>query len=106
MTSEWFGEIFKGDSADTCGGKFPLVSMGGRAEGLRSQTQERQTPSALAEFFKDFIKFFIDLAVMFRRIFLKSTSFIILYTIHKFMKSVDCSQYFVLTSGSKQICLQ
>ena len=26
--------MFEGDSADMCGGKFPLVSMGGRAEGL------------------------------------------------------------------------
>jgi hypothetical protein len=25
---------FEDDSADTCAGKFPLVSMGGRAEGL------------------------------------------------------------------------
>jgi hypothetical protein len=31
MTLERLGEVFKGDSADTCGGKFPLVSMGGRA---------------------------------------------------------------------------
>jgi hypothetical protein len=34
MTSEGLGEIFEGDSADTCAGKFPLVSMGGRSEGL------------------------------------------------------------------------
>ena len=34
MTSEWLGEMFEGDSADTLAGKFPLVSMGGRAEGL------------------------------------------------------------------------
>jgi hypothetical protein len=26
--------MFEGDSADTCSGKFPLVSMGGRAQGL------------------------------------------------------------------------
>ena len=26
--------MFEGDSADMCAGKFPLVSMGGRAEGL------------------------------------------------------------------------
>ena len=30
MTSEGLGEMFEGDSADTCAGKFP----GGRAEGL------------------------------------------------------------------------
>ena len=34
MTSEGLGEMFKGDSADMCAGKFPLVYMGGRAEGL------------------------------------------------------------------------
>jgi hypothetical protein len=34
MTSEGLGELFEGDSADTCGVKFPLVSMGGRAKGL------------------------------------------------------------------------
>ena len=32
MSSEGLGEMFKGDSADTCGGKFPLVSMRVRAE--------------------------------------------------------------------------
>ena len=31
MTSE--GEVFKGDSADISAGKFPLVLMGGRANG-------------------------------------------------------------------------
>ena len=34
MTSEGLGLMFEGDSADMCAGKFPLVSMGGRAEGL------------------------------------------------------------------------
>ena len=32
MTSEGLGEMFEGDSSDMCAGKFPLVSMGGRAE--------------------------------------------------------------------------
>ena len=32
MTSERLGEMFKGDSADRCGGKFPLVSMVGQAD--------------------------------------------------------------------------
>jgi hypothetical protein len=31
MTSEGLWEVFKCDSADKCAGKFPLVSMGGRA---------------------------------------------------------------------------
>ena len=34
MTSEGLGEMFEGDSPDMCAGKFPLVLMGGRAEGL------------------------------------------------------------------------
>ena len=34
MTSKGLGEMFKGDSADTSGRKFPLMSMGARAEGL------------------------------------------------------------------------
>jgi hypothetical protein len=29
MTSEGLGEMFEGDSADTCAVKFPLTSMGG-----------------------------------------------------------------------------
>ena len=33
MTSEGLGEMFEGDSADMCAGKFPLMSMGGQAEG-------------------------------------------------------------------------
>ena len=28
------GKVFEGDSAETCVGKFPLTSMGGRVEGL------------------------------------------------------------------------
>ena len=34
MTYKGLGEMFEGDSGDICDGKFPLVSMGGRAEGL------------------------------------------------------------------------
>ena len=44
MTSEGLGEMFEGDSADTCAGKFPLVSMGGRAEGLACPYPEARTP--------------------------------------------------------------
>ena len=33
MTSGGLGEMFEGDSADMCAWKFPLVSMGGQAEG-------------------------------------------------------------------------
>ena len=34
MTSEGLGEMFRVDSADMCFGQFPLMSKGGRAEGL------------------------------------------------------------------------
>ena len=44
MTSEGLGEMFEGDSADTCAGKFPLVSMGGRAEGLACADLGVRTP--------------------------------------------------------------
>ena len=50
MTSKGLGEMFEGDSADTCAGKFPLVSMGGKRRVSRAQTREREPPSALAEF--------------------------------------------------------
>ena len=48
MTSEGLGEMFEGDSADMCAGKFPLVSMGGRAEdraeGLACSDPGARTP--------------------------------------------------------------
>ena len=52
MSSEGLGEMFEGDSADVCAGKFPQVSMGGGERRVsRAQTRERGPPSALAEFF-------------------------------------------------------
>jgi hypothetical protein len=50
MTSEVLVEVFKGDSADKCAGKFPLVSMGGQANGQAFADGERGPPSARAEF--------------------------------------------------------
>ena len=44
MTSEGLGEMFEGNSADTCAGKFPLVSMGDRAEGLLCADPGARTP--------------------------------------------------------------
>ena len=44
MTSEGLGEMFEGDSADTYAGKFLLVSMGGRAEGLVCADPGERTP--------------------------------------------------------------
>ena len=49
MTSEGLGEMFEGDSADTCGGKFLLPSMGAERRVSCAQTRERGPPSALAE---------------------------------------------------------
>ena len=44
MTSEGLGEMFEGDSADMCVGKFPLTSMTGRAEGLACAEPGARTP--------------------------------------------------------------
>ena len=44
MISEGLGEMFEGDSADMCARKFPLVSMGGRAEGLACADPGARTP--------------------------------------------------------------
>ena len=44
MTSKGLGEMLEGDSADTGAGKFPLVSMGGRAEGLLCADPGARTP--------------------------------------------------------------
>ena len=41
MTSEGLGEMFEGDSADTCAGKFPLTAMGAERRVSRAQTRER-----------------------------------------------------------------
>ena len=43
MTSEGLGEMFEGDSTDMCDGKFPTVSMRGRAEGLVCADLEART---------------------------------------------------------------
>ena len=46
MTSEGLGEMFEGDSADTCARKFPLMLMGERANGPACTDVERGPPSA------------------------------------------------------------
>ena len=57
MTSEGLGEMFEGDSADMCSGKFPLVSMGGRADSQACADGEQGPPSARAEILLVYIKF-------------------------------------------------
>ena len=51
MTSEGLGEMFEGDSADMCAGKFPLVSMGGQAEGLACADPGARTPIGVSGHF-------------------------------------------------------
>ena len=46
MTSEGLGEMFEGDSADTCARKFPHMLMGERANGPACADVERGPPSA------------------------------------------------------------
>ena len=50
MTSEGLGEMFEGDSADMCAGKFPLVLMVGRAEGLACADLGARTPIGASRF--------------------------------------------------------
>ena len=47
MSSQWLGEMFESVSADICTGKFPLMSMGDRAEGLACADPEVRTPTLL-----------------------------------------------------------
>ena len=42
------GEMFKGDSAHTCPGKFPLTLMGCRAEGLACADPGARTPIGMS----------------------------------------------------------
>ena len=56
MTSEGLGEMFEGDSADTGAGKFTLVSMGGRAEGLACADPGARTPIGASRNFVFLIK--------------------------------------------------
>ena len=49
MTSEGLGEMFEGDSADMCAGKFSLTSMGGRVEGLVCANPGARTPIAMSK---------------------------------------------------------
>ena len=48
MTFEGLGEMFEGDSADTIGGKFPLMLMGGQAESLACAKPEARTPIGMS----------------------------------------------------------
>ena len=54
MTSVGFGEMFEGDSTDMCGGQFPLMLMGGQAEGLACADPGARTPIGVSGNFKNF----------------------------------------------------
>ena len=61
MTSEGLGEMFEGDSADTCANKFLLVSMGGRKEGLKCVDPGATTPISASGNFASYFSFAISL---------------------------------------------
>ena len=52
MTFDGLGEMFEGYSADTRAGKFPLVSMMARAEGLSCADLGARTPIGAIENFQ------------------------------------------------------
>ena len=56
MASEGLGEMFEGDSADTCGEKILLVLMVGWADRQACIDVEQGPPSALAEFVEEMLK--------------------------------------------------
>ena len=64
MTLEGLGEVFTGESADTCAIKFPLVSMGRRANGQACADGERGPPSARAEIFSPLSSFFLSFGLL------------------------------------------
>jgi hypothetical protein len=52
MSSKQLGEMFEGDSADTCVGKFRSCQWGAEQRVLLAQTRQRGPPSACVEFFR------------------------------------------------------
>ena len=52
MTSEGFGDMIEGDSADMCDGKIPLTSMVGRTEGLTCADPGARTPIGMSGIFQ------------------------------------------------------
>jgi hypothetical protein len=59
MTFEGFGGMFDDDSADTGAKKFPLVSMGGRAEGLTCTDLGARTPIGASGIYKHIMYSFL-----------------------------------------------
>ena len=59
MSSEGLGKMFEGDSADMCVGKFPLMLMGGRAEGLACSVKQSELMTSIMHI----ILFSLDIAI-------------------------------------------
>ena len=73
MTSEGLGEMFEGDSADTFAGKFPLVSMRGRAGDLACADPGARTPiGASGNFPYSFYIFILYKSLKYWPIYLKT----------------------------------
>ena len=60
MTYEGLGEMFEGDSSDTCAGKVPLMLMGGRAEGLACADLGASTPIDVSGDFFNVAEFCVE----------------------------------------------
>ena len=65
MTSEGLGEMFESDSEDMCAGKFPLVSMGGRAEGLACADPGARTPIGASGIFNYIFSIILEMSNVF-----------------------------------------
>ena len=48
MAFEGLGKMFEGDSSEMCAGKFPLMLMGGRVEGLACADPGARTPIVMS----------------------------------------------------------
>ena len=64
MTSEGLGEMFEGDSADKCAGKFPLLSMVGQVEGLTCADPGARTPIRASGNYDTFSVSFFKLSIL------------------------------------------
>ena len=54
--------MFEGDSADMCAGKYPLMSMVGRVEGLACADPGARTPIGVSGNFVFPVKIFVKLS--------------------------------------------
>ena len=72
MTSEWLGERFEGDSADTRAEKIPLVPIGVRADSPACAGRGARPPSALAEF--DFSSYVIHRMTSYMQSYVRSNA--------------------------------